>query len=89
MSRSYHQRHKKSRRHKEPNVILDAYYDGNNKRQFIERKPKTKPYGRKDFIGYGEEEYSSKYGEYTAPKINKKAERRKAKQLIYKNLEEE
>lgn len=47
-----------------------------------------KPYGRKNFIGYGEEEYSKKYGEYMAPQINKKRERREAEMQINNEINE-
>ena len=58
------------------------------KTQFIFRKRKMKPYGRKDFIGYGEEVYSTKFGEYMAPVTDKKKERREAKKQIIKEVDE-
>lgn len=87
MSRSYHQRHSTSRRRKCPREILDAVIK-NGIVQLIFRKRKMKPYGRKNFIGYGEEEYSKKYGEYTAPQINKKRERREAEMQINNEINE-
>lgn len=87
MSRSFHQRHKKYKNTKCPNSILsEEIIDGKKILKF--RKIKTKPYGRKDFIGYGEEEYSKKYGEYFATQTNKTSYRMKEKQNIKKIIEE-
>lgn len=88
MSRSYHQRHRDSRKGKSPREILGIFIkDG--KTHYIWRKRKIKPFGRKDLIGYGEETYQKRFGEYMKPVTDKKRERRKAKQLIYKELENE
>lgn len=87
MSRSYHQRHSTSRRGKCPREILGTFTkDG--KTHLIFRKRKMKPYGRKNFIGYGEEVYSSKFGEYSAPVTDKKRERREAMRQIIKEVDE-
>ena len=63
MSRSFHQRHRDSHQNKSPRAIL-AIEKRNGVNHIIWRNRKIKPYGRKDFIGYGEETYSRKYGEY-------------------------
>ena len=81
MSRSFQQRHRDSHRNKDPRAIL-AIEKRNGVNHIIWRNRKIKPYGRKNFIGYGEETYSRKYGEYFAPVTNKKRERRRAKQQI-------
>ena len=87
MSRSYHQRHRDSRKGKDPREILETFIkDG--KTHYIWRKRKIKPYGRKDLIGWGEETYQKKYGEYMKPVTDKKRERRKAKQQILNDLRE-
>lgn len=79
MSRSYNQRYPRSHKGGVPRAILGRDEDGN----LIERKRKTKPYGRKNFIGYGEEDYEHKYGEYCAPQTAKSTERRRNKVSIY------
>ena len=81
MSRSFHQRHRDSHHNKSPREIL-AIEKRNGVNRIIWRNRKIKPYGRKDFIGYGEETHLRKYGEYFAPVIDKKRERRRAKQQI-------
>lgn len=87
MSRSYHQRHRDSRKGKDPREILETFIkDG--KIHYIWRKRKIKPYGRKDLIGYGEETYQKRFGEYMKPVTNKKRERRKVKQQILNDLNE-
>ena len=68
MSRSFHQRHRDSHHNKSPREIL-AIEKRNGVNRIIWRNRKIKPYGRKDFIGYGEETYLKK-------------ERRMAKQQI-------
>lgn len=85
MSRSYHQRHPTSRGRKFPREILEMYKkDGIT--YFIFRKRKIKPYGRKNFIGWGAEMWSQKYGEYMGIYTNKKRERRIAKNDIIKEI---
>lgn len=74
MSRSYHQRHPTSHKGGCPRQVLDRDDDG----ELIYRQRKTKPYGRKDRIGWGEENYSRKYGEYMSP-MTDRHERRKNK----------
>lgn len=87
MSRSYHQRHSTSRKGGCPREILGTFTkDG--KTHLIFRKRKMKPYGRKNFIGYGEEVYSKKFGEYLAPVTDKKRERREAIKQIIKEVDE-
>lgn len=81
MSRSYHQRHKTYRNRKYPRTILDIIFE-NGKRKLIFRKRKIKPYGRKNFIGYGEETYSKKYGEYFETVTNKTRERMNIKKYL-------
>jgi hypothetical protein len=52
MSRSFHQRHRDSHHNKSPREIL-AIEKRNGVNRIIWRNRKIKPYGRKDFIGYG------------------------------------
>lgn len=85
MSRSYHQKHPTSHAGGTPRAILDKTEDG----ELIYRKRKIKPYGRKDFIGYGEESYSRKFGEHNAPNTAKISERRKNKLSIYDQFSED
>lgn len=85
MSRSYNQRHPRSHNGGSPRAILGKNEDGN----LIERKRKIKPYGRKNFIGFGEEEYERKFGEYCAPQTAKCTERRKNKISIYDSFNSE
>ena len=85
MSRSKHQRNQTFRGRKYPRRILYMYFkDGY--RNFRERKIKMKPYGRKNFIGYGEEVYSSKFGEYFITMTDKKSERQTAKKELRNEL---
>lgn len=79
MSRSFHQRHRRYRNKKYPRTIIEDYIDNNGKRKYVWRNRKIKPYGIKMFIGYGEETYSKKYGEFFETQVNKKAERNKSK----------
>lgn len=78
MSRSYHQRHKVFRNSKHPRKILKVILK-DNKSVLIERKIKMKPYGRKDFIGWGEETYSRRICEYFITRTNKTSYRMKEK----------
>lgn len=79
MSRSYNQRHPRAHKGGVPRAILGRDKEGN----LIERRRKIKPYGRKDFIGFGEEDYEYKYGRYYAPQTVKSTERRRNKISIY------
>lgn len=85
MSRSKHQRHRMSHQNKCPREILSVSYE-NGIRKLKYRKRKMKPYGRKNFIGYGEETYSKRFGEYFAPVINKKRYRREIKKFIEQEI---
>lgn len=85
MSRSKHQRHQTFRGKKYPRRILYFYFKDGYK-LLKERKRKIKPYGLKIFIGYGEEVYSNKFGEYFLTMTNKKRERQNAKKEISNEL---
>ena len=56
---------------------------------FIWKHIRLRPYGRKNFIGYGEETYSKEFGEYYATVTDKKRERRLAKYNIKQELNEQ
>lgn len=56
--------------------------------KLVFRKRKIKPFGREDHIGYGEESYEKKFGEYFAPVTNKRRERRQNK-IDIRNLPED
>ena len=87
MSRSYHQRHRRYRNKKYPRTILDKYVDNNGKHKYIWRKRKTSPFGIKRFIGYGEETYSKKFGEFFETQVDKKTERNTIKKELITETE--
>lgn len=85
MSRSKHQRHPTSRTCKKPRAILSTTIkDGRT--CIIWKHIRLKPYGRKNFIGLGEEEFSTKFGYYCTTQTCKKMERRLSKKYIQKEL---
>ena len=87
MSRSKHQRHPVSRTHKCPRAVL-GFKMKNGYKELIYRRLKLKPYGKKYFIGYGEETYYKQFGYYDAPQTCKKMERRLAKEYIKHEINE-
>ena len=87
MSRSRHQRHSISRKHKQPRTVLDTCIKDGHK-CITWKHIRLRPYGRKNFIGWGGEIYSKKFGYYFLNLTCKKTERRNSKKLIASELED-